>query len=268
MAPFALRALALVALVSAVSAVDVLPLLIALPSGCGRVRIVESSDTCQSIADFAGISLADFQTFNPLLLCGMLPLTPGAPVCTGDSLAFCNNLVTATAGDTCASLPGEVVGLPQGQTCATLAAASSLPVCVSPAPNKCAKSTICGISISSALQNQLGFSPDYCDIVSSCEGNLKLGTFADKPSLVLTLASKTPSVTAVLGNDGHPELNAFADSLAAGSSQLEVTFTPSFYTDGSNSITFSGQSTVANRRKLLGGYIYRGGTRTPCCRYY
>ena len=50
MAGFALRALALVALISAVSAQNVLPLLTTLPTGCGSVRIVETGDTCDSVA--------------------------------------------------------------------------------------------------------------------------------------------------------------------------------------------------------------------------
>ena len=82
----------------------------------------------------ASITTAEFQTLNPLLMCGVLSLTVGAPVCTGNLLSFCNNPVTATGGDTCDSLDGNVVGLPVGQTCATLASTSSaVPVCVAPA---------------------------------------------------------------------------------------------------------------------------------------
>ena len=49
-----------------------------------------------------------------------------------------------------------------------------------------------------------------------------------------------PQSSAVLGNSGHPELSAFVDSLSSGSASLDVTFTPGFYTDGSNALTFSG----------------------------
>ena len=66
-------------------------------------------------------------------MCGVLPLAVGSPVCTGNLLSFCNNPVTATGADTCNSLDGNVVGLPVGQTCATLASTSSaVPVCVAP----------------------------------------------------------------------------------------------------------------------------------------
>ena len=188
-----------------------------------RLPVVRGCCLCLRRAA-SNIETAEFQTLNPLLMCGVLPLTVGAPVCTGNLLSFCNNPVTATGGDTCDSLDGNVVGLPVGQTCATLASTSSpVPVCVAPANQviltvvlfrpictlqiptvcefldasnswrsdcfllsrraaltllfvplpQCAQDTICGVSISPALQNQLGFYPDYCSIISSCEVGLE-----------------------------------------------------------------------------------------------
>lgn len=42
-----------------------------------------------------------FNRLNPLLLCGDVPLQPGTAVCTGDTIAFCNDVVVAAPGDTC-----------------------------------------------------------------------------------------------------------------------------------------------------------------------
>ena len=81
---------------------------------------------------------------------------------------------------------------------------------------------------------------EYASCLLLPQGSLATGTFASLDSLVLTLTSASPSVSAVLGNSGHPELSAFVDSLSSGSASLDVTFTPGFYTDGSNALTFSG----------------------------
>lgn len=63
---------------------------------------------------------------------------------------------------------------------------------------------------------------------------------AGKETLTLTLTDGTPSVQSVLGNDGHPELQAFVNTLAVNPAQLAVTFTPGALSDGSNSISFVG----------------------------
>ena len=99
------------------------------------------------------------------------------------------------------------------------------------------------------------------------QGSLATGTFAGLDSLVLTLTSASPSVSAVLGNSGHPELSAFVDSLSSGSASLEVTITPGFYTDGSNALTFSGTCASACV-PMLHVALVRRVSRTPLVQWH
>ncbi len=59
-------------------------------------------------------------------------------------------------------------------------------------------------------------------------------------TLSMTLTDATDSVQSVLGNDGHPELAAFAKSLDVNPARMVVSFTPGGLADGSNVISFVG----------------------------
>ncbi len=54
------------------------------------------------------MDLEKFQALNPLVLCGVLPPQPGSPVCTGDTIAFCNNVYVASQTDTCNTIANTV----------------------------------------------------------------------------------------------------------------------------------------------------------------
>lgn len=270
---FALAALAVLAVLTVASAQQLglpqLPLLLSPPAECGAIYQVQSGDTCQSIADYAGIPLAYFQQLNPLILCGLLPLVPGSPVCSGDRMAFCNNVYVATPGQTCASINstvGTIVGFPLNQNCSTLGSTNTS-VCIAP-PNPCAANTICGVSISSSLQQLLGTVPDYCTILKECQANITTGTTANVSSLTLTISNTTPAVQRVVNNVGHPELLAFTQARSAGPASLAVTFAPTAYTDGNNLISYVGTGS-SNGRKLLWRSVPPTGTaKTPARRYY
>jgi hypothetical protein len=50
-----------------------------------------------------GITTAEFQALNPLVLCEN-GLYAGSAVCTGNTIAFCNDVIVAAPGDTCTSI--------------------------------------------------------------------------------------------------------------------------------------------------------------------
>lgn len=86
--------------------------------------------------DYGGITVDYFSLLNPLEMCDILPLVPGAPVCVGDRLASCNNLYVTQSGDTCQSIAGtfgRVIGMPLSMNCTTLLPGTT--VCVAPATN-------------------------------------------------------------------------------------------------------------------------------------
>jgi hypothetical protein len=248
-----------------------LPLALKLPGDCGSVYQVLPGDTCQSVANYAGISVKQFQRLNPLTLCGILPLVPGWPVCSGDKLAFCSNRFVTSGGDSCTSIAntvGDILALQPGASCSSLD--SDVDVCIAPAANACAVDTLCGVSISPEMQDLFATVPDYCTVVSACEAPLTAGINSlGLESLTLTLTEVTPSVNSVLGNDGHPELQAFADTLDVNPAQLAITFTPGASSDGSNVISFVGSVAASSRRKLLqSSYPPTGTIGTPRKRYY
>lgn len=53
-----------------------------------------------------GITTAQFQALNPLVLCDN-GLYAGSAVCTGNTIAFCNDVVVASPGDTCNSIASD-----------------------------------------------------------------------------------------------------------------------------------------------------------------
>lgn len=57
---------------------------------------------------YAGITVDQFQALNPFTLCGVMPLQPGAPVCIGNTMAFCNNVYVADNTDTCDTIASDV----------------------------------------------------------------------------------------------------------------------------------------------------------------
>lgn len=264
------------------AAIPELPNLASLPDECGAVAQVLPGDSCQSIANWAGISVAHFQSLNPLMLCGTIALQPGSPVCTGNNDAFCAHLIIATQDDTCETIQqeGTIVNIDglKAASCSDLAAADELPVCVNPDVLKCQHDTICGISISADLQGLLASQPDFCSILAECEASPELTTLEGKPSLTLTITSQTPEVVSATANGGHPALDSLAAAHAAGEpAVLRVTLTPRWFLDAGN----SGQTRFeffeavgSGARKLMGNtYIPRtygptGYTRVPRYYYY
>lgn len=71
------------------------------------------------------------------------------------------------------------------------------------------------------------------------QGTLTATTTDGNPSVTLTLTDVTPSVQSVLGNDGHPELGAFANLLASGPAQIDVSFVPGALSDASHAVAAS-----------------------------
>lgn len=91
---------------------------------------------CFTRRDYAGMSLSTFRNLNPFTLCGILPLVPGFPVCSGDKLAFCSNRVVTTADDSCNSITdnlGKILALQSGTSCSSLG--SDTDVCIAPDAN-------------------------------------------------------------------------------------------------------------------------------------
>lgn len=254
------------------TSLPLLPTDLMLPGNCGSIYQVLPGDSCQSIANYAGISLKTFRQLNPFTLCGILPLVPGWPVCSGDKLSFCSNRFVTSKGDSCASIVdtlGSILALQPGASCSNLG--SEVDVCIAPSTNACAVDNLCGATISANMQALFATVPDYCTIASSCEAPLASGTnSAGQETLTIALTDVTPSVQSVLGNDGHPELQAFADALASNPAKLQVTFTPGGLTDGSNLVSFVGSAVASSGRKLQQGTSYppSGGSGTPRYYYY
>lgn len=79
-----------------------------------------SSRLLPGCRDWAGITVAEFVRLNPLLAIqctanGGQGLQVGTAACIGDTIAFCTNVYTATAADTCHSIAKkEVRGLRWG----------------------------------------------------------------------------------------------------------------------------------------------------------
>lgn len=270
-----LRVLLLAVAVTAASALPVLPLVKTLPSTCGGTIQVKAGDTCQSLADYSGMTLSDWQALNPLAVCGVVPLQPGSQWCAGDKLAFCNNIYYSSDGDTCSSISsdiGRVLGIETSVNCGGALPANT-PVCITDSPNACNVGSIAGLSISSGLQGLLASVPDYCSLVLDSGAQLASSTVSGIPALKLTLTSITTTASDLLGNAGHPELAAFQGHLADGSaSALIYTFVPGFSSDGTDMISFqfyqgspgTPSPSTAGGRKLLGGVWtsnYYGGTK-------
>lgn len=75
------------------------------------------------------MTLEKFQTLNPLVLCGVLPPQAGSPVCTGDTISFCNNVYVASQTDTCNKITdtvGTILNIDGGDSYAQTAAAHVL----------------------------------------------------------------------------------------------------------------------------------------------
>lgn len=264
----ALRSLLLVLAVTAVAAqssLPALPLFPSLPGTCGRVTQVQNGDTCDSMAAYGGITLDTFKALNPLVLCDSIGVQPGSAVCTGDNIAFCNDVYVAAPGDTCATISdavGTVINVDgtNATTCTSLS--SGVPVCVSPDPSVCAVDSLCGVAIPAAIQGALSMLTDYCSIVAECQNNIAMVSNQGKDALALTINSATPAVSAAAGKDGHPELVELVSALADGPVSLSVTITPGWYSDGSGLVAtdFSVPSSARRfaRRKLL-GIATRGG---------
>jgi len=75
------------------------------------------------------VTLEKFQTLNPLVLCGVLPPQAGSPVCTGDTISFCNNVYVASQTDTCNKITdtvGTILNIDGGDSYAQTAAAHVL----------------------------------------------------------------------------------------------------------------------------------------------
>jgi hypothetical protein len=238
--------------------------LTAMPANCGYVVQVQSGDSCQSLADYGAISLAKYVQLNPLSLCGILTPAPGALTCVGDTLAFCSNYYRTVAGDTCGSigsLLGTVLALGNSATCAAPLPVGT-PVCVRPTANQCAVDTLCGTPITQPMQDLLGSIPDWCTVLSTCQAPLTATTTATGlPGFVATLSDVTPTISQVVGNEGHPELRDFVKQRAAGPVQLEMMFVPNAGGDGKHSVSFA-FITGSTRRKLLGS-TGRMGTYIP-----
>lgn len=99
--------------------------------------VAPPSEYCVSIhRDWAGISLSQYVSLNPLALCGLLAPTPGALVCSGDQLAFCSQRYRTVSGDTCTSITsllGSILSLGSVSSCSSLV--PNTEVCVAPATN-------------------------------------------------------------------------------------------------------------------------------------
>ncbi len=86
--------------------------------------------------NYAGMSLKQFKSLNPFALCGILPLFPGVPVCSGDKLSFCSNRFVTSGDDSCSSIAdtvGSILALQAGSSCSDLG--SDVDVCIAPAEN-------------------------------------------------------------------------------------------------------------------------------------
>jgi len=94
-----------------------------------------------------------------------------------------------------------------------------------------------GLGSSPVIQCHCMYSPSCV----SMQAPLSSGTNkAGLETLSMTLTDATDSVQSVLGNDGHPELAAFAKSLDVNPARMVVSFTPGGLADGSNVISFVG----------------------------
>jgi hypothetical protein len=65
------------------------------------------------------------------------------------------------------------------------------------------------------------------------------------PALVATITDVTPAISAVVGNDGHPELREFVKQRTAGPAQLQLALVPNAQGDGQHSINFAISSGAA-----------------------
>ncbi len=86
--------------------------------------------------NYAGMSLKQFKSLNPFALCGILPLFPGVPVCSGDKLSFCSNRFVTSVDDSCSSIAdtvGSILALQPGSSCSDLG--SDVDVCIAPVEN-------------------------------------------------------------------------------------------------------------------------------------
>lgn len=65
---------------------------------------------CPSLSHraFGGIALDTFKALNPLVLCDSIGVQPGSAVCTGDNIAFCNDIYVAAPGDTCENISDSI----------------------------------------------------------------------------------------------------------------------------------------------------------------
>ena len=64
-------------------------------------------------------------------------------------------------------------------------------------------------------------------------------TVDGKPAFAATISNVTPTISQVVGNDGHPEMREFAKQRAAGAVQLKMAFVPNADGDGKHSVGFA-----------------------------
>jgi hypothetical protein len=264
----ALLALALLGTICGPAAVkaQLLPALIA-PAGCGYILQVQQGDTCQGLADWAGISYTEFVTLNPLMLCGILNPVAGVLVCAGDKLSYCSNFYRTVAGDTCASVQslGRVVGTPAaGLTCAAPLPADT-EVCLAPAVNQCDVDSLCGVPLSASMKSLLSLIPDWCSVLKECKAPLSATTTNGQPSITATFTEVTPAIASVAGNEGHPEMRDFVKQSKAGPASLQIAFVPQ--SDGDSYSDFV-ISSGGSGRKLLATAARPGRPGYAPPRYY
>eukprot|EP00208_Stichococcus_sp_RCC1054_P004129 CAMPEP_0206135048 /NCGR_PEP_ID=MMETSP1473-20131121/415_1 /ASSEMBLY_ACC=CAM_ASM_001109 /TAXON_ID=1461547 /ORGANISM="Stichococcus sp, Strain RCC1054" /LENGTH=282 /DNA_ID=CAMNT_0053526753 /DNA_START=270 /DNA_END=1118 /DNA_ORIENTATION=- len=251
-----------------------MPLYKSMPPGCGALaQVTEEVNTCDKIAEAAGISVATMQFLNPFLVC-LWPLQIGSSVCTGNTISFCSNVVVASAGDTCKSIEEAVaatvvnVAGTNATTCKTLTA--GVPVCVSDAVQTAATSTLGSTPLSPSFQTMLGSLPDIVAIIAEDIATVESSTVEGIPALVVTITQVTPAVTAALPNSGHPYLKIFAEDLAAGNAEsLVITLVPHWFnteTPGLISAVVTPKGNVIGRKMLGGQYQPRTVTQTSCCK--
>jgi LysM repeat protein len=76
---------------------------------CAARYVVQSYQTCSSIAQTNGLKLQTLQILNPFINSACSNLMPGDNICVSSAIPTCNSTVSATTTDTCKSLQEEYV---------------------------------------------------------------------------------------------------------------------------------------------------------------